>query len=83
MLYVENFGVKYIGKEHQQHLMAVLEKHYTISHDWEGKRYLRIELDWDYDRRKVQLSMSCSATPPPRPTASAHHANVRPKGAIH
>ena len=37
--------------------MAVLEKHYTISHDSEGKRYIRIDLDWDYERRKVHLSM--------------------------
>ena len=28
----DNFGVKYIGKENSQHLMEVLEKHYTISH---------------------------------------------------
>ena len=26
-LLVDNFGVKYIGKEHAQHLMAVLEKY--------------------------------------------------------
>ena len=57
MLCVENFGVKYVGKEHVQHLMAVLENHYTISHDWAGKRYLGIDLDWDYESRKVQLSM--------------------------
>ena len=37
--------------------MAVLQKHYTISHDWTGKRYLGIDLDWDYEHRKVHLSM--------------------------
>ena len=35
--------------------MAVLEKHYNISNDWEGKRYLGIDLTWDYERRKVHL----------------------------
>ena len=50
-LFIDNFGVKYIGKEYAQHLMAVLEKHYAISHDCERKRYLGIGLDWDHDCR--------------------------------
>ena len=37
--------------------MAVLEKHYAISHDCEGKRYLYIGLDWDHDCRKIHLSV--------------------------
>ena len=37
--------------------MVVLKKHYTISHDWEGNRYLGIDLDSDYERRKVHLSI--------------------------
>ena len=37
--------------------MAVLEKHYTISHYWDGKRYLAIDLDWYYERCKVHLSI--------------------------
>ena len=37
--------------------MTVLKKHYTVSHYWEGKRYLGIDLDWDYERRKVHISM--------------------------
>ena len=54
---MENFGVKYEVKKHAQHLMDVLKEHYTIYHDWKGKRYLGIDLDWDYARRKVHLSM--------------------------
>ena len=37
--------------------MAVLGEHYTISHDWKGKLYLGIYLDWDYARREVHLSI--------------------------
>ena len=37
--------------------MTSLEQNYTISHDWKGKRYLGIDLDWDYNERKVHLSM--------------------------
>ena len=35
----------------------VVEKHYEITADWKGKKYIRITLDWDYERRRVHLSM--------------------------
>ncbi len=54
---VDNFGVKYVGEEHAQHLVSVLEKHYKISTDWEGKKYIGLTLDWDYGKREVHLSM--------------------------
>ena len=56
-LFADYFGVKYVCKEHAQHLMGVLEEHYTISHGWKGKLYLGIDLDWDYAGRKVNLSI--------------------------
>ena len=46
-LYVDNFGVKYLGEEKSSHLMRVLKKKYKISHDPYGKRYLDLYLDWD------------------------------------
>ncbi len=57
MLIVDNFGVKYIGKEHAMHLIKVLKEHYKVEEDWEGKQYLGITLDWDYKNHKVHLSM--------------------------
>ncbi len=56
-LVVDNFGIKYIGKEHVMHLIKVLKEHYEVEEDWEGKRYLGITLDWDYKKHKVHLSM--------------------------
>jgi hypothetical protein len=56
-LVVDDFGVKYIGKEHVHHLLQVLRQDYKIEEDWEGTRYLGITLDWDYTKRKVHLSM--------------------------
>ncbi len=44
-LVVDNFGVKYIGKEHVMHLIKVLNEHYEVEEDWDGKRYLGITLD--------------------------------------
>ena len=37
--------------------MAILQEHYTISHDWSVSIYLGMDIDWDYARREVQLSM--------------------------
>ena len=32
-LVVDNFGVKYVGKEHAEHLVRALRKHYPLSED--------------------------------------------------
>ena len=49
-----------VGKHHTEHLVSVLREYYKISHDWKGKKYLGIDLDWYYSHRKVHLSMmSC------------------------
>ena len=37
--------------------MAILQEHYTISHDWSGSRYLGMDIDWDYASSEVHLSM--------------------------
>lgn len=54
---VDNFGVKYIGKEHADNLLQVLLEHYKVTTDWSGARYIDIHLHWDYDHYKVNLSM--------------------------
>jgi len=56
-LVVDDFGVKYEGKEHAEHLMSVLKEHYTVTEDWEGSKYIGITLDWDYEGQKVHLSL--------------------------
>jgi hypothetical protein len=56
-LIVDDFGVKYIGKEHIMHLISVLKAHYKVKEDWEGTRYLGITMDWDYKNHQVHLSM--------------------------
>ena len=56
-LCVDDFGIKYVGKQHAGHLMTVLREHYKISRDWKGKKCLGLDIDWDYNNRKVHLSM--------------------------
>ena len=55
---MDDFGVKYEGKEHVWHLVNALQKFYTkISVDWEGKLFCGITLDWDYQNKHVDLSI--------------------------
>ena len=48
---VDNFGVKYVGEEHAQHLKHTLEENYTVTTEWDGKQYIGITLDWGYKRQ--------------------------------
>ena len=57
VLVVDDFGVKYSGKEHAQHLYAALKENYEVTTDWEGERFVGIKLNWDYNKRTVTMSM--------------------------
>jgi hypothetical protein len=46
-LVIDNFGVKYIGKERAMHLIKTLKECYEVEEDWEGRRYVGITMDWD------------------------------------
>jgi hypothetical protein len=56
-LVVDDFGVKYVGWEHAEHLMACIKKNYSISSDWNGTAYCGLTLDWNYQDRTADLSM--------------------------
>ena len=56
-LVVDDFGVKYVGKENAEHLLNTIRKYYKCSCDWDGKRYCGLTIKWDYAGQKVHLSM--------------------------
>ena len=56
-LVVDDFGVKYVGKEHAAHLVAALKETYDIEVDEKGEKYVGISIDWDYKNGEVHLSM--------------------------
>jgi hypothetical protein len=56
-LVVDDFGIKYTNKNDVEHLKTSLEEIYTMKIDWEGKRYVGIDLKWDYEKREVLCSM--------------------------
>lgn len=56
-LVVDDFGVKYVGQEHAQHLVDTLKKYYKLAEDWKGDLYCGITLDWDYENRTLDISL--------------------------
>jgi hypothetical protein len=56
-LVVNNFGVKYIGEEHAQHLLQTVQKYYRCSFEPEGERYCGLTIKWDYLGKKVHIAM--------------------------
>ncbi len=54
---VDDFGIKYIGHKHAEHLASILSKHYRCLHDWDGQQYLGMNLNWDYTGQAVHVSM--------------------------
>ena len=36
-LVVDDFGIKYVGREHVEHLLNVLKQHYKLAEDWKGE----------------------------------------------
>ena len=56
-LVVDDFGIKYVGDEHFEHLINALKEHYDVTIDKEGTLYCGITLEWDYSRRTLDISM--------------------------
>jgi hypothetical protein len=55
---MDNFGIKYIGEEHLNHLFAALwTETYEIDEAWKGNLYCGISLTWNYNKRYVNIAM--------------------------
>jgi hypothetical protein len=54
---VDDFTVKYVGKQHAAHLQDALLRSYELTTDWEGKVYSGMTLKWYYKNRTCDISM--------------------------
>ncbi len=54
---MDDFGIKYVGGKHAEHLASILSEHYKCSYDWDGQRYLGMTIDWDNIGQAVHASM--------------------------
>lgn len=57
VLSMDNFGIQYVEKCHDEHLLSVLQMHYTIATDWSGAKFACIDLTLDYTKCTCGLSM--------------------------
>ena len=53
-LVVDDFGVKFTGDAHANHLITTLQKDYDVTIDWKGELFVGIKLKWDYKNRTVE-----------------------------
>ena len=57
-LCVDDFGVKYVKKEHAEHLIASLKKQYEdLTINWKGDKYCGMNIEWDYDKRTCDIAI--------------------------
>jgi hypothetical protein len=56
-LVVDNFAVKYVGKQHAEHLRNALLQTYELTTDWTATVYSGMTLKWYYDNRTCDISM--------------------------
>ncbi len=56
-LVVDDFWVKYVGREHVNHLIKCIKEKYELTEDWTGNLYCGIKLLWDYNVRILDISM--------------------------
>jgi hypothetical protein len=54
---VDDFAVKYVGKQHTAHLRNALFKTYELTTDWAATVYSGMILKWDYKNRTCDISM--------------------------
>jgi hypothetical protein len=56
-LVVDDFTVKYVGKQHAEHLRNALLRTYELTTDWTETVYSGMTLKWDYKNRTYDISM--------------------------
>jgi hypothetical protein len=56
-LIVDDFAVKYVGKQHADHLRDALLQSYELTTDWQAKVYSGMSLKWDYKNKTCDMYM--------------------------
>jgi hypothetical protein len=54
---VDDFAVKYVGKQYAEHLRNALLRAYELTTDWAATVYSGMTLKWDYKNRTCDMSM--------------------------
>jgi hypothetical protein len=54
---VDDFVVKYVGKDNAEHLRNALRHSYELTTDWGGTVYFGMNSKWDYQKRTCNISV--------------------------
>jgi hypothetical protein len=57
MLVVDDFGIKYVKQNDDNHLIGCIKETYKVTEDWSSNLYCRIKLDWGYNTQTLDISM--------------------------
>jgi hypothetical protein len=58
VLIVDDFGIKYVGRRHAEHLLVSLQQDYKVTTDWTGSKFAGIDIEWDYVKRTCRITMN-------------------------
>ncbi len=47
-LIINNFGVEYVGMEHFNHLLVVLQQYHQVQTNMAGNKIVGINVQWDF-----------------------------------
>jgi hypothetical protein len=79
---VDNFGIKYIGCKHLQHLYnALCKETYKIVEDWAGNLYCGITLKWHYEKHHVDFALPANDVK--QITKYSHIAPLKPQHCLY
>ena len=54
-LVVNDFGIKYVGQDHAEHLINTIKNYYNVKMGWTGGLYCGIKLECNYDKMYLDI----------------------------
>jgi hypothetical protein len=61
-LVIDDFGIKYVVKEHADHFVECIQTKYKLIEDWSSNLYCGVKLKWDYGLRMLGQDMYRSSS---------------------
>jgi hypothetical protein len=56
-LIIGNFGVEYVGIEHFNHLLAVLQRYHQVQTNMAGDKIVGLSVQWGFPSKQVRIDM--------------------------
>jgi hypothetical protein len=53
----DGFGIKYVYKEHAEHLINSLKEKHKLTKDWMDNLYCSISLNWNHTKQTLDILM--------------------------